>query len=154
VGTLPTADYAFNTTAFETTYKPAAAGGRAVKFLGGTLTYDWTWSAPISANPGQAADFNFESKVNSAVATEFSPASGTSASGSSGATLDSSDTFGFQHSRVGSTASRAATGTISNFTFVADYVTVPGPLPLAGAAAAFAWSRRLRQRLKSSQASV
>lgn len=30
---------------------------------------------------------------------------------------------------------------------------VPGPLPLAGAGAALAWSRRLRRRLRSSQAS-
>ena len=48
----------------------------------------------------------------------------------------------------------AATGTgvgkIYDFKFVAEY-EVPGPLPVVGAAAAFAWSRRLRKRLNSAK---
>jgi hypothetical protein len=39
------------------------------------------------------------------------------------------------------------TGVISDFKFEA-YYDVPGPLPIVGAAAAFAWSRKLRNRLK------
>ncbi len=42
------------------------------------------------------------------------------------------------------------TGIIENFQFVAEY-DVPGPLPVVGAAAAFAWSRRLRKRLNSAK---
>lgn len=37
---------------------------------------------------------------------------------------------------------------------VGGYYSVPGPLPLAGAGAAFAWSRSLRRRIKASKASV
>jgi hypothetical protein len=42
------------------------------------------------------------------------------------------------------------TGVIDNFVFTAEY-DVPGPLPVVGAAAAFAWSRRLRKRLNSAK---
>ncbi len=37
---------------------------------------------------------------------------------------------------------------------VGGYYTVPGPLPLAGAGMAFAWSRSLRRRIKASKSSV
>ncbi len=37
---------------------------------------------------------------------------------------------------------------------VGGYYTVPGPLPLAGAGMAFAWSRSLRRRIKASKNSV
>jgi len=56
------------------------------------------------------------------------------------------DIVDFSVARVGSSATGAGTGVISNFEFVAEY-EVPGPLPVVGAAAAFAWSRRLRKRL-------
>ena len=42
---------------------------------------------------------------------------------------------------------------IDNFKFTAEY-EVPGPLPVVGAAAAFAWSRRLRKRLNSAKTLV
>jgi hypothetical protein len=47
-------------------------------------------------------------------------------------------------------SSASGTGVIENFQFVAEY-DVPGPLPVVGAAAAFAWSRRLRKRLNSAK---
>jgi hypothetical protein len=63
------------------------------------------------------------------------------------------EVFGFQLFRNNGVASGTAgigTGVISNFKVAAEY-EVPGPLPLAGAAAAFAWSRKLRNRLKLSE---
>lgn len=58
----------------------------------------------------------------------------------------------FQLSRVGNTGvnGASATGIIDDFVFTAEYA-VPGPLPVVGAAAAFAWSRRLRKRLNSAR---
>lgn len=152
-GATPSVSYVLDPTIFETTYKPVGAGGSAVRFLGGTVSYDWTWTSTSAS--GQAAGYNFQATENFAsVFPEFSPASGTTAGGSyTGNPLAPFGSFGVVHTRTGTT-SGAATGTITNFVFVADYETVPGPLPLAGAAAAFAWSRRLRQRLKSAQASI
>ena len=62
---------------------------------------------------------------------------------------DSDDTIAFEIFRIQSQAGSNATGVIQDFQFVAEYEEVPGPLPLVGAAAAFAWSRRLRKRLNS-----
>jgi hypothetical protein len=57
----------------------------------------------------------------------------------------------FSIARLGNTnATGTGTGVIENFQFVAEY-DVPGPLPVVGAAAAFAWSRRLRKRLNSAK---
>ena len=58
----------------------------------------------------------------------------------------------FSLARVGSTGVNGASATaiIDNFEFTAEYA-VPGPLPVVGAAAAFAWSRRLRKRLNSAK---
>ena len=47
---------------------------------------------------------------------------------------------------LNSNTSGTGVGVIKDFQFVAEY-DVPGPLPVVGAAAAFAWSRRLRKRL-------
>lgn len=44
--------------------------------------------------------------------------------------------------------------TVSNFQFVATYESVPGPLPLAAAASGFAWSRKLRRRIKTAAVST
>lgn len=62
------------------------------------------------------------------------------------------DVFGFTNVRFFPSGAGIATGTISNFQFIAEYAAVPGPLPIAGAMAGFAWSRKLRRRLKSAQA--
>lgn len=57
----------------------------------------------------------------------------------------------FSIAKVGSGSfTGAGTGVIDNFQFIAEY-DVPGPLPVVGAAAAFAWSRRLRKRLNSAK---
>jgi len=38
-------------------------------------------------------------------------------------------------------------GRVSGFAYLANYKEVPGPLPVAAAVGAFAWSRRIRRRL-------
>lgn len=43
----------------------------------------------------------------------------------------------------------AAVTTVTDFSFQANYKEVPGPLPVAAALGAFAWSRRIRRRLSS-----
>ena len=43
----------------------------------------------------------------------------------------------------------AGLGRVSNFEYTATYKEVPGPLPVAAAVGAFAWSRTIRRRLSS-----
>ena len=43
----------------------------------------------------------------------------------------------------------AGEGRVSNFEYVATYKEVPGPLPVAAAVGAFAWSRTIRRRLSA-----
>lgn len=59
-------------------------------------------------------------------------------------TINPGDTIRFGVFTAANTGGRIGTLTINSFN-VAD---VPGPLPLFGAGAAFAWSRRLRSRLR------
>ena len=63
--------------------------------------------------------------------------------------LAAGETFGF---RVSTTDNSGDYGVLSitNFTASSGPASVPGPLPLAGAAAAFGWSRRLRGRIAQS----
>ena len=58
------------------------------------------------------------------------------------------DVFGFRQGSAGTSNGRGST-TISNFNGPkpAPPSSVPGPLPLLGAGAAWGWSRRLRQRI-------
>lgn len=64
--------------------------------------------------------------------------------------VDRTDYFGFEliaqalGTDVGETSLTA-----NNFSFVANYALVPGPLPAAAAVAGFGWSRRIRRRLRS-----
>lgn len=57
------------------------------------------------------------------------------------------DQIKFDISRLSAGTPTLGTGVITDFKFEA-YYDVPGPLPILGAAAAFAWSRKLRNRLK------
>jgi hypothetical protein len=61
----------------------------------------------------------------------------------SNVTLAPFETFGF---RVSTTDNISDFGTLSITNFTATSTEVPAPLPLAGAAATFHWSRRLRRR--------
>jgi len=63
--------------------------------------------------------------------------------------IDGVDSLDFTIDRT-RTGAALGTGVITHFNFVAEY-EVPGPLPVVGAAAAFAWSRRLRKRLNSAK---
>lgn len=56
------------------------------------------------------------------------------------------ETFGF---RVSTTDNISDFGTLSITNFTATSTEVPAPLPLAGAAATFHWSRRLRRRSRA-----
>lgn len=153
-GSTPSLTYTINPAVFEQ-YKPAGT-----KFAYATLSYDWNWST--NSLGASVPSYNFstvETLEGVATTYRFSPSTGTAktASGSQSiASLLADDSFGFFHRKTGSTGGTgtAATGTISNFSFTAYYQEVPGPLPVAGAAAAFAWSRRLRRRLKTAQATV
>ncbi len=132
--------------------KPYAGVGR---ILGWTATGNYTWSitgaAPNTKYTFGADSNNFsDTPLNTAA-----PTSGTFSVGDSylitpfdGA--NAPDITDFSIIRVGNSATGAGTGVISNFQFVAEY-DVPGPLPVVGAAAAFAWSRRLRKRLNSAK---
>jgi hypothetical protein len=62
------------------------------------------------------------------------------------------DVFGFRQSSTDSTNGRASTS-ISNLNgplAAPGTASVPGPLPLLGAGAAFGWSRQLRKRIGAS----
>jgi hypothetical protein len=72
--------------------------------------------------------------------------------GTYNSSVSSGDIFGFFF--VSEDISNNNSLTISNFSFSAPTppAGVPGPLPLFGAGAAYAWSRRLRRRLSNPQA--
>jgi len=139
-------------------------------FLGGEFTYDWSWtpSGTLTGDVGNTATRNaFQfTVINNGTVAQTLPISGARAggvpvSGSSanpaGTIFGQGDNLQFSLARtpkVLASTTVSSTGTISNFAFKAFYEEVPGPLPLAGAAAAFAWSRRMRQRLNSAQSPV
>jgi hypothetical protein len=73
-------------------------------------------------------------------------------SGSASFSVLAGDLFGFRQWSSWSIGGRAAT-TISNFNgplATRGTASVPGPLPLLGAGAAFGWSRQLRRRIGAS----
>jgi hypothetical protein len=132
----------------------------AIAFTGGSYSFNWTWTFTDSAlgvtlpfgpvlGPGQVN--------NLAVATSGSNLNSPSSyqtSGTYSGTVAAGDTFAFATVSTGVVPgfdTGTSIGVISDFRFLAEYSEVPGPLPLAGAAAGFAWSRRLRRRLKSAQ---
>lgn len=126
--------------AASTLLKPSGAGN----YLGGSYQYNWATTGPQGSlaltNTDDGAGTS--DKLNSASTTSglFTQA-----------TIDDGTTFGPLWSKAGSNVATTGTATITNFRFIAEY-EVPGPLPLLGAGAAFAWSRKLRNRLKSASA--
>lgn len=120
-------------------------------FLKAIVTYDYSWNGSTTV-----LDFNkigpYAPFANNSPATSRTKLNTADPiTGSVSQNVLSGESFGFNVVRRGG-SSDAATGTavISNFKVAAEY-EVPGPLPLAGAAAAFAWSRKLRNRLKLSE---
>lgn len=61
--------------------------------------------------------------------------------------LAAGETFGFRVTTSDNTGDYGVLS-ITNFTATITPASVPGPLPMAGAAAAFGWSRRLRRRIR------
>lgn len=141
----------------------AAAPGAGFTFSGGTYSFDWTWSfadGPVTKPKlGLIYPLTTFNGVNTPVQLwtynggDTSNAASYTTTGSSSALVSSGNTFGF---RLASTITgdffQDSVATITNFKFDAVYTDVPGPLPVAGAAAGFAWSRRLRRRLKQAAA--
>ncbi len=108
----------------------------------GTVSFDWSYSTNE-----QDADFDpFGYLVNGNFTILTNP--NRDQSGSSTFSVVQGDVFGFRQQSVDSAGDRAST-TISNFNgpTSAPPSSVPGPLPLLGAGAAWGWSRRLRQRI-------
>jgi hypothetical protein len=132
--------------------KPSGAG-RILSWQA-TGLYDWTTTGSATNTR-----YNFRARVPD---TKLNPTSGTGNLTDVAFTLgqsydespfdpDDPSQLRFSIARTLSAAtSGTGTGVIDNFQFVANY-DVPGPLPVVGAAAAFAWSRRLRKRLNSAK---
>lgn len=123
--------------------KPVNAG----RLVGYTYKYDWAWTFTNTGSGGTTS-------TNSVFA--FKPLPTPSTALNTSAPLSGTWTDGSPDTVLGAIIERTVSGkqgtgaaNISNFQFVAEY-DVPGPLPLFGAAAAFAWSRKLRNRLKVS----
>jgi hypothetical protein len=147
--TIVTANYDVTSALFEA-LEPFAGVGRILSWKA-TGSYNWSTT-------GAAANDKYDFRVDSnnspgADLNPSAPSSGTFSVGNSYLINpfdgDVPDVIDFTVVRTGS-ATGSGTGVISNFQFVAEY-DVPGPLPVVGAAAAFAWSRRLRKRLNSAK---
>jgi hypothetical protein len=161
-GSTPVVNYQVSKDLMET-FRPLGVG--AVKFLSGVYSYDWEINSNTTNNGGLSA-YNFSQaevgqttrKLAFPATPAQTPANIANGTGQNIATeLVDGSTFGWflrKTNNTGSPTNSNATATISNFVFTATYETVPGPLPLVGAAAAFAWSRRLRRRLKTAQTSI
>ena len=125
-------------------------------FLKAIVTYDYTWDVAGGAN----SSFSFSeigpyTPIAGAPPVSSRTILNISAPTAGSVTQDvlATEAFGFQVFRNGGVVAGTpgvGTAVISNFKVAAEY-EVPGPLPLAGAAAAFAWSRKLRNRLKLSE---
>ena len=162
-GSTPVVEYKVTNSLMED-FRPLGVG--PVKFLSGVYSYDWHITSETSNNGGLGAyDFSQTETGQTSIKFAYPATPPTTAplnvADGSGANIASelvdNSEFGWSLTKtnnVGSPTTSNATATISNFVFTATYETVPGPLPLVGAAAAFAWSRRLRRRLKSAQTSI
>jgi len=120
-------------------------------FVKAIVTYDYSWN-------GSTTVFDFNKigpyaplESNSPVTARTKLNTADPVTGSVTQNVLSGESFGFNVFRNGGqTSGTTGTAVISNFKVAAEY-EVPGPLPLAGAVAAFAWSRKLRNRLKLSE---
>ena len=110
----------------------------------GTVSFDWAY---VTLDSWFAVDpFGY---LLNGVYTELTAGFGSpTQSGSASFSVLAGDLFGFRQWTNGSFDGRAAT-TISNFNGPA-VASVPGPLPLLGAGAAFGWSRKLSKRIGAS----
>lgn len=116
----------------------------------GTVSFDWNFSTA----DGAAYD-PFGYLLNGAFTQLTNGAGAQTQSGSASFSVLSGDVFGFRQNSFDSIFGRAST-TISNFNgpTAAAPASVPGPLPILGVGAAFAYSRRLRRRINLAKSPV
>jgi len=115
--------------------------------LAGTVSFDWAYST------NDNAPFDPFGYLLNGAFTQLTDDSGAqNQSGSASFSVLAGDVFGFRQNSFDSRFGRAVT-TISNFNgplAASGPASVPGPLPLLGAGAAFGWSRQLRRRIGTS----
>lgn len=132
-------------------YKPAGAGN----FTTGDVSFNWRWrftpgTGTTATTAGQFGFQPFEGTTTSDPLNSNTQAANTWTNlAAYSSTVTAGETFGFNINAFFTGGNGVATVEIQDFQFVANYANVPGPLPLAGAAVAFAWSRKLRSRLKA-----
>jgi hypothetical protein len=142
------------TTALLDAFKPT----NAITFLFGSPSFTWEWQTSVNMNATALARYQFSPQVGGNVSPlKWNPQTTATANQVYTGSVDPltvvspGQTFGFSHIKTAGGSAATTTGTITAFTFEAVYSAVPGPLPLAAAAAGFAWSRKLRRRLKTAQ---
>ena len=116
----------------------------------GTVSFNWNYS---TADDAAYDPFGY---LLNGTFTQLTSNIGTrTQSGSASFSVLSGDVFGFRQNSRDSVAGRAST-TISNFNgpIAAAPASVPGPLPILGVGAAFAYSRRLRRRINLAKSPV
>ena len=114
----------------------------------GTVSFDWAFSTDDELPRYDP----FGYLLNGAFTQLTIDYSSFTQSGSVSFSVLAGDVFGFRQNSSDSQAGRADT-TISNFNgplAASGPASVPGPLPLLGAGAAFGWSRQLRRRIGTS----
>lgn len=142
--------YATSTSVFDD-YKPVGAGN----FTTGTYSFNWRWRYTPGnlATATQGFQFGFqpfvETNATSPLNDPLQAANTWSTLAAYNGSVAAGQTFGFNINSLFTGGNGVATVEIQDFQFIANYADVPGPLPLAGAAVAFAWSRKLRSRLKA-----
>jgi hypothetical protein len=97
----------------------------------------------ITVSGGAVSDYNFTLFLSGPLPST------TPTTATFSATLNSSASFLFNPANPGGSDTYFGPGTIFS---PASNATVPGPLPVLGFSMAFAWSRRLRQRLVAANA--
>jgi len=105
-----------------------------------TLMFTWAFATTLPLATNQSAWYLVGTNATQLTATDGDTGSVSSI------TLAPFETFGF---RVSTTDNIADFGVLSITNFMATPTEVPAPLPLAGAAATFHWSRRLRRRSRA-----
>jgi hypothetical protein len=141
-------------TAILDAFKPT----NAITFLYGSPSFTWEWQTSAGMNNTALNRYQFSPQVGGIVSSvKWNPQISAVANQVYTGTVNPltviapGGTFGFSHIKTPGGSAATTTGTVTAFTFEAVYSAVPGPLPLAAAAAGFAWSRKLRRRLKTAQ---
>jgi hypothetical protein len=131
--------------AFFNSLKPAGLG--PLVSYSYKYNYDWNFAAFGTNFVATNSDFAFKSVTTPAgnVFNTSAPKTGLFTYSSVGA---SDSIMGISLANLNSRNGNGF-GSIRDFEFTAVY-EIPGPLPILGAGAAFAWSRKLRRRLKFS----